>query len=154
MFILSKYYMFWLSYESFSIFSDVFCQKKCHFQLKQLPVYYTIILVLVIKYCTNQANATPQTYLYQKIQAYLQGLSILEGKNSSLIKDFENNIILTKIRAQGQASETTVVCSKNSCCLWDQPQWNFEPYLSLETVFSTIKLAQNFWNVNIPFLEN
>ena len=27
LFILSKYYMFWLSYEPFSILSDVFCQK-------------------------------------------------------------------------------------------------------------------------------
>ena len=26
-FILSKYNMFWMSYESFSILSDVFCQK-------------------------------------------------------------------------------------------------------------------------------
>ena len=36
-FILSKYHnhMFWLSYESFSILSDVFCQKS-HFQWKQL----------------------------------------------------------------------------------------------------------------------
>ena len=41
LFILSKYHMLLLSYESFSILSDVFFSKKFHFQLKQLcvPVY-------------------------------------------------------------------------------------------------------------------
>ena len=42
-FLFYQNIMFWLSYESFSelwILSDVFCQKKCYFQLKQVWIYY------------------------------------------------------------------------------------------------------------------
>ena len=36
LFVLSKYDLFWLSYESFSILSDAFLSKKYCFHLKQL----------------------------------------------------------------------------------------------------------------------
>ena len=44
LFIISKYHMFWLSYESFSMLGDVFLSKKCHFQLKQLGLFRSFLL--------------------------------------------------------------------------------------------------------------
>ena len=50
--------MFWLSYESFSIFSDVVCQKKCDFQLKQLwkPIEMERASFFVVKKENNRTT--------------------------------------------------------------------------------------------------
>ena len=66
-FILSKYHMFWLSYESFSILSHVFCQKKCYFQWKQLCARHKPIIWCYKRSFSAQKYTLPGINSYEKI---------------------------------------------------------------------------------------
>ena len=73
--ILSKYHMFSLSYESFSIFSDVFCPWS-HFQLKQL--------------CCQKNNETGIST--QKVFSYFAGGIHVKVRSSG----YKNNLVEIK----------------------------------------------------------
>ena len=52
-FLFYQNIMFSLSYESFSILSNVFCQKTCHFQLKQLVHNLSPFCIVIRKYLND-----------------------------------------------------------------------------------------------------
>ena len=96
--------------------------------------------MLVIKYCTN---VTTGTYLCTpKIKSKSPG-SIIKGKQSVLIKEWENIIAYWKNWAKWGPTKQVLFAPKTDGGLGSVPDkfCNFWPNLTLEKVFPTLKLT-------------
>ena len=79
--------MLWLSYGSFSILSCVFCQKKCHFQLKQLCLGPAIINLMDNIQCQHES-------VYLEQQPHLPSTSTeANDMNTMLTTEIQNNSV-------------------------------------------------------------